>query len=160
MNIRQANNQDDWVRASELLIRVVEYLGKLGKPLWTKDQVSVAGLQRSYQLEELYFLFESQCVGVVFLQEQDPLFWPEITEQDSLYVHKLAIAPSFFGIGSLAMKAVIQEAERRGCRWVRLDCDDRPELHRFYLGNGFELVDFKNVDAFEVARYQLPVNPG
>lgn len=100
MDIAKAENEIDWARASKLLIRVVERLNNLGRALWSKDQVSVVGLQRSYQLNELHFLLRKSCVGVVFLQEADPYFWPEVTERDSLYVHKLAIDPPLVTVHS------------------------------------------------------------
>jgi GNAT superfamily N-acetyltransferase len=162
MEIAKAENEIDWARASKLLIRVAERLNNLGRALWSEDQVSVVGLQRSYRLNELHFLLRKSCVGVVFLQEADPYFWPEVTERDSLYVHKLAIDPPLAGngLGQLAMEAVMKEADSRGFSWVRLDCDDRPELHRFYQGCGFELVDMKEIEVYQVARYQLLTNTG
>lgn len=162
MNIVQAKTELDWVKASEVLSRVVGQLNKSGQPLWTKEQVSVAGLQQSYRLDELYFLMKSECIGVVFLQEADAFFWPEVTERDGLYVHKLAIDPPFAGagFGSLAIEAVIQEADRKGFSWVRLDCDDRPALHRFYRSCGFDLVDIKEIEVYQVARYQLLTKTG
>jgi GNAT superfamily N-acetyltransferase len=162
MNIKQAKNGAEWSKASEVLLRVVQRLNRLNKPLWTEDQVSVAGLQKSYRLEDLYFLEHSGLAGVVFLQEADPLFWPEVVETDSLYVHKLAIDPSRMGagLGILAIEAVVQEADDRGFRWVRLDCDDRPELHSFYQCCGFEMVDIKSIGIYRVARYQLLTSTG
>jgi hypothetical protein len=74
MDIAKAENEVDWARASGVLVRVVERLNNLGRALWTEDQISVAGLQRSYQLNELHFLLRQGCVGVVFLQEADPFF--------------------------------------------------------------------------------------
>src|SRR5690606_24366642 len=160
--IEKAKREVDWIRASEVLVRVVERLNSLRRPLWSEDQVSVAGLRQSYQLDELHFLLRPSCVGVVFLQEMDPFFWPEVLKSDSLYVHKLAIDPSLggTGLGLLAIEAVTREADRRGFNWVRLDCDDRPELHRFYRGCGFELVDIKEIEMYQVARYQLLTNTG
>lgn len=160
MNIVKASNELDWVTASSLLSQVVDRLNGLERPLWAKEQVSVAGLQQSYQLEELHFLVEDELAGLVFLQESDPLFWPEITSQDSLFIHKLAIDPARAGeqLGQKALSAITSEAKQRDFNWVRLDCDDRPELHRFYQGNGFEMIDIKQVGEFQVARYQLTTN--
>jgi GNAT superfamily N-acetyltransferase len=163
MTIQQARSEADWGRASEILLRVVERLNQIGKPLWTENQVSVAGLQRSYQLEELHFLTsDSCCVGVVFLQESDTLFWPEVIDRDSLYLHKLAIDTPFSGKvnGASAIEAILREADKRALSWLRLDCDDRPELHRFYQACGFELVDIKQIESFQVARYQRLTNAG
>lgn len=162
MNIVKATIERDWETASKLLVQVVDRLNSLKRPLWAKEQVSALGLQQSYQLEELHFLVENNLVGLVFLQESDPLFWPEITDQDSLYIHKLAIDPARTGeqLGQKALSAIIAEASKRGFHWVRLDCDDRPELHRFYQGNGFEMIDIKQLSDFRVARYKLEIPKG
>jgi GNAT superfamily N-acetyltransferase len=160
MNVTKAKNKRDWKTASNLLVQVVDRLNDLERSLWTKEQVSVASLQQSYQLEELHFLVEDDLIGLVFLQDSDPLFWPEITNQDSLYIHKLAIDPTRAGeqLGEKALSAIILEASKRGFNWIRLDCDDRPELHRFYQDNGFEMIDKKQVGDFLVARYQLQIS--
>jgi len=160
MKLVKASNELDWEAASKLLVRVVNCLNDLGRPLWAKEQLSVTSLQQSYQLDELHFLVEDTAVGIVFLQEADPLFWPEITGHDSLYIHKLAIKPDRAGeqLGQKALSKIISEARQRGFNWIRLDCDDRPELHRFYQTNGFEMVDIKQVDSFQVARYRLQVS--
>lgn len=161
MDLQQAKNESDWGDAAKLLLSTVERLDRLGKSLWTENQVSVDGLRSSYRLEELYFLsLESRRVGLVFLQETDPLFWPEIIEKDTLFIHKLAIDPTFAGndYGLLAVLTICHEAEVRGYDWVRLDCDDRPELHHFYKRCGFDLVDIKQIENFRVARHQLPTS--
>ncbi|WP_158278909.1 GNAT family N-acetyltransferase [Leucothrix arctica] len=160
MKLEKANSEQDWEKASSLLSQVVDRLNGLDRTLWAKDQVSVASVQQSYRLDELNFLIETTFVGVVFLQKSDPLFWPEMTEHDSLYIHKLAIDPVRAGeqLGQKALTAIIDQAKIRGFSWVRLDCDDRPELHRFYQNYGFEMLDIKDVGEFRVARYQLLTN--
>lgn len=157
MEIVKAKNNSDWTTASEILCRVVDYLTQLGKPLWTMDQVSIQGLKESYSLEDLHFLtLNDTHIGVVFIQESDPMFWPEITENDSLFVHKLALDPTLQGKGNgeIAVSKILRATETRGRSWLRLDCDDRPELHHFYHKCGFDFLDFKEMAAFKVARYQ------
>ncbi|NWO07301.1 MAG: GNAT family N-acetyltransferase [Alteromonadaceae bacterium] len=163
MEIAKATSSSDWTSASEILCRVVDRLTRLGRPLWTMDQVSTQGLKESYSLEDLHFLIlNDRRIGVVFLQGADPMFWPEIKENDSLFVHKLALDPTLQGKGKgiLAVSTVLRDADARGLSWLRLDCDDRPELHRFYQQCGFDFVDFKEMPAFKVARYQLLTNTG
>ncbi|MDQ2076258.1 GNAT family N-acetyltransferase [Marinimicrobium sp. ABcell2] len=157
MELVKATSSSDWASASELLSRVVNRLALLEKPLWTLEQVSTQGLKEAYRLEELHFLtLNNQRIGLAFLQESDPMFWPEITNNDSLFVHKLALDPALQGKGNgrMAISKVLQEAIARGLNWLRLDCDDRPELHRFYQKCGFAFVDLKIMGAFNVARYQ------
>ena len=158
MRLAKATHADDWQDASRILLEASQHLERLGHPLWPKAQVSFETLARMYQLDELYFLVkDANRIGLVLLMQSDSEFWPEIATQDSLYFHKLALLPSCMsqGNGGLAIDAIIHEARRRKCNWVRLDCDDRPALHRFYRGCGFELVDIKFIAPYTVARYQI-----
>ncbi|MCP8900680.1 GNAT family N-acetyltransferase [Gilvimarinus xylanilyticus] len=160
MKLINAKDERCWQYASKILTQVVLSLQKKSRPLWTQRQVTVAALKESYQLAELFFLVvDNATVGVVFIQKTDPDFWPEITAMDTWFVHKLAILPANqgAGIGNLAMECIERVAKNNNIRWLRLDCDDRPELHRFYRQLGFEFVDIKDMKAFKVARYQKMV---
>lgn len=157
VTLRPASGSGDWLKASDILQAVVQCLDGAGRSLWSSGQISVNGLQAVYQLEELRFIVvDGGEVGILFLQRQDPLFWPELTDNHSLFIHKLALHPSAMGkaLGRLAVQAVIDEALQRGLQWVRLDCDDRPNLHNFYRSLGFEQVDLKRIEMHRVARYQ------
>lgn len=162
IKLRRAIAIEDWQETSELLQSAVRYLHSIHSPLWSEHQVSVEGLKAIYQLDELCFFVgdQDETLGVVFLQTADPYFWPEIAVGDSLFVHKLAIDPVHKGkgYGSAALQLIMREAKARHLRCVRLDCDDREPLHRFYTGNGFKLVDIKMLQEFRVARYELHVN--
>ena len=162
IHLQNVHSEPDWNSAAKLLHRVVIHLNSIGQSLWSFDQISVEGLVRSYKNNELYFLVDddSDHIGVVFLQETDPLFWPELQENNSLFVHKLAIEPAQFGrdYGARALELIAQEARLRKLNWLRLDCDDREPLHKFYQTTGFGLVDFKQVQGFKVARYQRALN--
>lgn len=157
MKIKQASSEREWEQASRILLDVVDRLDRLGKSLWTEKQVSVSGLKNSYKLNELYFLDQAGLAGVVFLQTSDPFFWPELTDDSGLYIHKLAVLPARSGeqLGKQALNTIIDYARENGCKWVRLDCDDRPELHNFYKSAGFTLVDIQQMEEFRVSRYQL-----
>ena len=162
LKIKQANVDKEWLTAAQLLQGVTAHLNEIQCPLWVEQQVSVQGLKSSYKIEELHFIVDlsGSTVGVVFLQDSDPCFWPELQSLDSLFVHKLAVAPAYKGrcYGRHIIQLIVAEAERRGLQWVRLDCDDREPLHLFYQNNGFKLVDIKRMQQFIVARYELPIN--
>jgi len=162
LKIKKANLECDWLVAAQLLHRVIAHLNEIGCPLWAAQQVSIEGLKSFYKIDELYFIldFSDSVVGVVFLQDYDPYFWPEVQLLDSLFVHKLALDPLYQGkdYGRDIIQLIVAEAERRRLQWVRLDCDDRQPLHLFYQLNGFKLVDVKPMQQFMVARYELPTS--
>lgn len=157
MQLISASNTDAWAVAEQLLLAVVNHLNETGRSLWQRRQVAASALAQSYDLSQLYFLAdEERPIGLVFLQEADPLFWPEASDK-AIYVHKLAVHPDFIGCGygERALQEIIRVARGRGLSYVRLDCDDRPELHRFYRQCGFDWLDYREVGQLFVARYQL-----
>ena len=141
-----------------MLFAVADWLYSMNAGLWSKDQVSIESLRNDYQLNQLFWLrHESQIVGLVFLMDSDPFFWPQPDTRSSLYFHKLAIHPSYSkkGFGKLALDKIREYAISKGCEWIRLDCDDRESLHSFYSNNGYQLVDVEPMQEYMVARYQL-----
>lgn len=158
MKIVQSNKYDDWDLAASILGEVVEWLDSEKKSLWTQEQVSVSGLQKSYKLTELYFFkLEEEIIGLVFIQTNDPLFWPEMNGFDSIYIHKLSLIHAYKGrsYGFKAIELIKELGATMGCKYVRLDCDVRDNLLAFYKGNGFKLVDYRNIQGFDVARFEI-----
>lgn len=156
-----ATNTAQWEEASLLLIQCAEQLAERGTVLWRAEELTVPALQKSYQLNELYFLKKSDStIGLVFLQNQDHIFWPESLDDSALYVHKLIVNPELVGqgLGKKALNLVIREARQRDRTWLRLDCDDRPPLNRFYQNCGFVMVDKVSVQDLNVVRYQMRLN--
>lgn len=158
MKLRQANCESDWNLANEILGAVVRRLDTIGKSLWTESQISVEGLKNSYCFAALHFLVEEdQTIGVVFLQTSDPEFWPELSDCNSLFFHKLAVHPQYRGTskGKAAVACIIDYAKTNGFAWVRMDCDDREELLSFYESVGFSCVSTEQIDGFNVVKHQL-----
>lgn len=159
MELFKAKNGRGWEHASDILLAVAQNLIQKGQPLWAENQVSEEGLKQSYQLDELHFLVQEDIIGVAFLQKTDEFFWPEIKSTDTLYLHKFAIHPTYSGqqFGQQGIRLIKNDAANRGCAWLRLDCDDRPQLHAFYQRCGFQFVDLRQIATFRVARYEMQI---
>ena len=160
MELVQATLDADWTDAAVMLAATVAHLNARGTPLWTNAQISVSNLQTTYARSELHFFQENgDRLGLTFLQHADPYFWPEVVDDCSLFLHKLAMLPACRGkgLGGQALGLAIGHARVLGKRWVRLDCDDRPPLCDFYEANGFEMVDRLSKDGYQIVRYQIPV---
>ena len=151
----------DWATASEIVMDVVEWLKAKGEPLWTEEQASVEGLKASYKLEESFIAYhDNRPIACMFLQESDPLFWPEIQEGSSLFVHKLSVLREFKGKGVAQemLQWASEYAQRQGKSWLRLDCDGgRQKLRQVYEAFGFSFVDRGPLGEFDVARYEMRV---
>ena len=160
MYLVQASNESHWDVAENILKEVVLDLGVRGKQLWTLDQVDKEELKRRYQLDELFLLTDNLNIfGMVFIQNDDPFFWPEINQIDSMFLHKLAVLPKYQneGLGYKIIESAIDLAKSKTIKWIRLDCDGRPELKIYYEKFGFSFVDEIQIEEFKVARYQLLV---
>jgi GNAT superfamily N-acetyltransferase len=79
--------------------------------------------------------------GVVILEPEDPLFWPDYPTGGASYLHKLAVRRAYAGMGLPA--ALIGHAaglaKAQGRTALRLDC--HPDLVRVYAALGFRPVD-------------------
>lgn len=160
MELIQAEHENEWHQAENLLSATILHLNSIDAGLWSPDQISSKRLREEYELRQLFWLeHQEKRIGLVFLMDIDPTFWPEPHIHSSLFFHKLAIHPDFSGkgLGKIALDEIRRYAKRNGYEWVRLDCDDRPPLHRFYQENGYSLIDIKPMDKYMVARYELQV---
>ena len=161
MKLIQATRPSAWGTASEILSSTVSRLNVMGTPLWSHEQISEKALSNSYELKELYIIEQDdRSLGLVFLQEADARSWPDVNDNASLFLHKLTIDPTFCGqgYGAKALELIAHQGQEMKKEWVRLDCDDREPLRRFYEDNGFKLVDRKKIAGFKVVRYQMPTS--
>ncbi len=152
----------DWSTSSEILMDIVQWFNNKGEPVWTEEEVSVEGLKASYKIEESFIAhYKSKPIACMFLQESDPYYWPEIQDDSSLFLHKLAVLRKFKGRGvsHQMFRWAAGYAKRQGKSWLRLNCDGgRPKLRQVYDSFGFGFVGRGPVGEFEdVARYEMRV---
>ena len=98
--------------------------------------------------------------GAVKFQLEDRLFWPDLEESDSAFVHRLVVRRRYKGAGvsTALLRWAASRAESLGKRYLRLDCDaQRSKLRQLYEAFGFEFHSFRQVGAYYVARYHYRV---
>jgi len=135
--------------------------GPFGERMWEAGELeptAVAGEVAAGQ----FFVAEinGTTAGAVRFQTEDRLFWPDIPQHDSAFVHRLVVSRAFKGSGvSTALLAwAVQEASALGKSWLRLDCDDhRPKLKALYEGFGFRFHSHRQVGPYYVSRYEYPL---
>ncbi|MGM0883831.1 MAG: GNAT family N-acetyltransferase [Bacillota bacterium] len=79
----------------------------------------------------------------MILQENDPLFWPNVDLKQSLFLHKLAVKRVYAkrGISSNMIGWAKELGNTMKKSYIRLDCaSNRPHLCEFYEENGFVKV--------------------
>jgi ribosomal protein S18 acetylase RimI-like enzyme len=98
---------------------------------------------------------DGEIAGVMILQPEDPLFWPDRPSGEAAYIHKLAVRRAYAGMGLPA--ALIDHAEglarAQDRDHLRLDC--HPDLAPFYDGLGFRRVDEIEVHHPEAGRMRV-----
>lgn len=97
------------------------------------------------------------AVATFALRTSDQRYWPDASD-DALYLHRFAVRRAAAGVGSFAIRWMIEEAQRRGRRNLRLDClADNLGIRRYYERAGFthcgETVD----DGIRLSLYQMRV---
>jgi GNAT superfamily N-acetyltransferase len=160
--ITQASSGETRIVAS-ILQEAADWLRSSGKPMWRADEVTLHRVAPDV-CDGLFFLacVSGEAQGTFKFQLTDRRFWPEVMDDDSAFVHRLAVRRAFAGTGlSIAMLDwAVTRASSMGRRFLRLDCDPRrPRLRRIYEECGFELHSETVVGGFRLARYQLILAP-
>ncbi len=127
---------------------------------WNPDQFDPAKMQQQTLAKVYLALQAGAVVGTTQTQRTDPLVWPEILTNDTIFVHKLAVLPKMAGqrIAYKILDEVCAIGRQSGLKWLRLDCRaDRPKLREYYKGYGLQFVDiFEIVERNLVyARFEL-----
>lgn len=140
MKFRLATLEDPAVVAG-ILSAAAANLREQGRELWSAAEVCEAAVLPHIR-EGLYHLgYENAAaVGVFRLQMHDPVFWPEIPDGTSAYLHKLAVLPARQGHGfaDMLLQHAVDLTRERKLRFLRLDCKGgRPGLRAVYESFGF-----------------------
>lgn len=146
---------------SSVLREAAEWLVATGRPMWKPEEISPSSLMTDIT-GGLYFIARSvdEVCGTVKFQLTDDLFWPDVIQDESAFIHRLAVRRKFAGSG--VSEALIRFAAGRafelGRRFLRLDCaSDRAALRRFYRANGLRHHSDFQSGPWHVARFELPL---
>lgn len=157
MEIRKSQPADTPIIAS-ILKEADDWLSKRELSLWTANEIGLQRIARDTDAGTYYAAYEDlQMVGVMRLEKEDPYFWPEISPDTSIYLHKLAVRRSWAGTGiSTALLSYAKNCARKMQReYVRLDCfAKRDRLRDFYEKNEFVLRDVVRKGTIDYARYE------
>lgn len=146
----RAARPDELDIVESLLIEVSEWLASRGIDQWQypphRDRIRHA-LARG---EVFLAIQDDRPVGTLQLDDYaDPEFWTTDDQPEkALYIHRMAVTRSAAGqgIGSMMLDWAAQRAAGSGKPQLRLDAwKTNPGLHRYYRGEGFQLVRLVNL---------------
>jgi len=161
-SIRSAGPRDldDVAAVLEDAGRFVHSLGIQAWPAGTFTDDDGWGRQQLNEALRVSGLFVTEVHGepaaTVSLFEEDDRFWPRAS-RDALYIHKLAVARRFagLGLGRVMVEWSGDRARATGKRFLRLDCPrDDDALRRYYERAGFDHRGDLTSRGFEASLYE------
>ena len=157
--IRRAVSHDaPTVRA--ILLEANAWLEQRGARLWTDAEICAAAVARDIAEDATYLAeCDGACAATLKLQSMDLEVWPELPQEEALYIHRFAVRRKFSG-GALSNELLAWALERTralGRPFLRLECEaQRLRLRAFYERFGFRFRDERQVGEFLLARYEMP----
>jgi GNAT superfamily N-acetyltransferase len=161
ITVRQAQTTDAAV-VQDMLEEAARWVDALGVIMWEEGELAPDRVD-SEIAGGLFFIADvsGDPAGVVKFQLEDRLFWPDLIEDQSAFIHRLVVRRRYKGLGvsTALMQWAVSRARAMGKRTLRLDCDaSRMKLRRLYEGFGFEFHSFRQVGAYYVARYEYSLD--
>jgi ribosomal protein S18 acetylase RimI-like enzyme len=134
---------DDLDRFIDLLEELADWMHSRGIEQWPRGRARSGRdyYAASIERRELHLAFAGdEFAGGLRILRRDPVVWPDITEDDALYLYSLAIRRLFSGRG--LGRELLAWAERQvvaaGRQYLRLDCvPHNMFLRRYYEDAGF-----------------------
>ena len=149
--------------AADIMKEAAQWLIERDMPLWPLCELEPEKLTSHYHFENIFVgWIKDQAIASLCLVENDPVFWPQVAHDESLFVHKLSVRRSWAGLGfaHAMLNWVIGQAHQRHKRYVRLDCPAcRHRLCEYYQRIGFNHVDTRDVGLFDMAYFEIDLNP-
>jgi len=159
-SIRQAMPPDAKV-VSDILREAAHWLEQRGMTMWQDGELLTSRIAADVDAG-LFFLAEcdGEPAGTLKFQLEDSLFWPDVSQEQSAFVHRLAVRRRFAGgeVSSALLQWAVLRTRSLGRHFLRLDCAaSRPRLRAVYERFGFSHHSDRQVGAYFVSRYEFDV---
>jgi GNAT superfamily N-acetyltransferase len=151
----------DLSTVSEILSEAALWLEQKNMVLWQQEHISSSAIRQDIEWGLFYIAFcEGLAAGVVKFQIEDLVFWPDIVQAESAFLHRLAVRRRFAGgsVSTQIFQWAIEHSRDLGKHFLRLDCvADRPRLRSIYENFGFKHHSDRQVEAYFVVRYEYEI---
>lgn len=157
ISIRQARTEDVAIVVT-ILTEAAWWLADNGKVMWRDNELVPERIAEDVHAG-LFFLAEcdGRPAGTVKFQLEDKLFWPDVPQGESAFIHRLAVRREFAGggVSTAVFEWAMVRAQSLGKLWLRLDCEaSRPRLRAIYERFGFQHHSDRAVGPYFVSRYE------
>ena len=152
---------EDTAAIQQMLAEAAEWVDALGVVMWAEDERNPAATATEVAAGQFAIAtIDGDPAGAIRFQTEDLLFWPDIAQERSAFVHRLVVSRRYKGRGvaTALLGWAADRARRMGKTHLRLDCDaNRPKLRALYERFGFRFHSYRQVGPHHVSRYELPV---
>jgi GNAT superfamily N-acetyltransferase len=143
---------------SEILQEVAIWLENKGVKLWEANELAPKDIENQVESGMFWLAkIDGENAGCLRFQTEDLEYWDDVPHADSAFVHRVAVRRKFAGQGvAIAMLDWAKaKAKSLNKRYLRLDCDQREKLIKFYESQGFKFHSEKVRKPYTVNRYQF-----
>ena len=155
--IRQAAMRDLEVVAS-ILSEAARWIEERGMPLWKESELLPERIAGEVGAGMFYLAeCDGEPAGTVRFELEDTLFWPDVIQEESAFIHRLAVRRRFAGgaVSSALLRWAVRRTRELDRRYLRMDCvASRPRLRAIYERFGFRHHSDKEVGSYFVSRYE------
>lgn len=156
-NITRATHENAALVAS-ILTKATARKVQHGDDSWGSGEWTIDEVRHLIEQESTYIVYvNGETAGTVSLSFSADEKWQGL-EKPAFYIHRLAVANKFSGVnlGAQILDWVADEAEKHGCKYLRLDCDaSNTKLGKYYEKHGFSKVGTVRIQSgYEAALYE------
>jgi GNAT superfamily N-acetyltransferase len=149
---------------SSILLEAANWLEERDMSMWRANELCPERITKDVR-EGLFFLGEltGEPAGTIKFQLSDVEFWPDVPENESAFIHRLAVRRRFAGgaVSGALLSWAVERTATIGRRYLRLDCEaSRARLRAVYERFGFQHHSDRQVGPYFVARYEFTVQNG
>ena len=141
------SSSDDIDFIFNLFDSAIEYQKRNGYELW--PQFRKALIETEIAEKRHWKIMDGETIVCIFsILYNDPIIWEEKDKEPSVYLHRIAINPSYKGKGIMKeIKSwVLQYAKENNKKYVRLDTwGNNESLKKYYVNCGFNYIDQKQL---------------
>ncbi len=151
-------NPNQVAEVSAVLQEVAVWLENKGLKMWEANELAPADVEKQVKTGMFWLAkIDNEIAGCVRFQTEDNEYWDDVPHSDSAFVHRVAVKRNFAGKGvAIAMLDWAKShAKLLNKRYLRLDCDQREQLIKFYESQGFKFHSEKIRTPYTVNRYEF-----
>ena len=141
-----------------MLLEAARWVDALGEVMWDTGELASDRIAAETAAGQFFVaVVDGEAAGAIRFQLEDPLFWPDLSNDNSAFIHRLVVRRRYKGQGvsTALLRWSIDHARTLGKSYLRLDCDkSRPKLMALYEKIGFQFHSFRQVGPYYVARYE------